>query len=109
MPSARDPSPLDLRQHHGVETPEHVEVRLELAGVGSRTAAAILDTILLYLSLLLLVIVGSNVADIGGTAGGWFTAVVILLLFVLIWGYFAAFEAWNGGRTPGKQALGIRV
>src|SRR6267143_119023 len=109
MPSARDPSPLDLRQHHGVETPEHVEVRLELAGVGSRVAAALLDTILLYLSLLLLIIVGSNVAGVDGAAGGWFTAVVILLLFVLIWGYFAAFEAWNDGRTPGKQALGIRV
>ena len=61
MPSARDPSPLDLRQHYGVETPEHVEVRLELAGVGSRMAAAVLDTIILYLSLLLLVIVGSQI------------------------------------------------
>jgi uncharacterized membrane protein SpoIIM required for sporulation/uncharacterized RDD family membrane protein YckC len=112
MPSARDPSPLDLRQHHGVETPEHVEVRLELAGVGSRMAAAVLDTILLYLSLLLLIIVGSNVVNdgwLGGTARGWFAALTILLLFALIWGYFAAFEAWNGGRTPGKQALGIRV
>src|SRR6266481_1525593 len=109
MPSARDPSPLDLRQHHGVETPEHVEVRLELAGVGSRMAAALLDTIIVYMSLLLLVVVGGGVTGVLGTAGGWFLAVVILLLFTLIWGYFAAFEAWNGGRTPGKQALGIRV
>jgi len=109
MPSARDPAPLDLRQHHGVETPEHVEVRLELAGVGSRVAAALLDTILAYLSLLLLILVGSDVGDVGGAGGGWVTAVFILLLFALIWGYFAAFEAWNGGRTPGKQALGIRV
>ena len=110
MPSARDPSPLDLRQHHGVETPEHVEVRLELAGVGSRMAAAILDSILLYLSLLLLALVGGNVFGAGlGVAGSWFLAVIILLFYGLIWGYFAAFEAWNGGRTPGKQALGIRV
>ncbi len=109
MPSARDPAPLDLRQHHGVETPEHVEVRLELAGVGSRVAAALLDTILVYLSLMLLILVGSDVGDVGGAGGGWVTAVFILLLFALIWGYFAAFEAWNGGRTPGKQALGIRV
>jgi uncharacterized membrane protein SpoIIM required for sporulation/uncharacterized RDD family membrane protein YckC len=110
MSSARDPAPLDLRQHHGVETPEHVEVRLELAGVGSRMAAAILDTILLYLSLLLLFLVGSQGVDvIGGAARGWFAAAVLLLLFGLVWGYFAAFEAWNGGRTPGKQALGIRV
>jgi uncharacterized membrane protein SpoIIM required for sporulation/uncharacterized RDD family membrane protein YckC len=110
MPSARDPSPPDLRQHHGVETPEHVEVRLELAGVGSRMAAAVLDTILLYLSLLLVILVGSKAADaIGGVVGGWFTAFLVLLLFALIWGYFTAFEALNGGRTPGKQALGIRV
>src|SRR6266702_1184300 len=109
MPSARDPAPLDLRQHHGVETPEHVEVRLELAGVGSRVAAALLDTILVYLSLMLLILVGSDVGDVGGAAGGWDIAVFILLLFALVWGYFAAFEAWNGGRTPGKQALGIRV
>ena len=87
-------------------------MRLELAGVGSRMAAAVLDTILLYLSLLLLVLVGSQVVNegwLGGAAGGWFAALVVLLLFALIWGYFAAFEAWNGGRTPGKQALGIRV
>ncbi len=112
MPSARDPSPLDLRQHHGVETPEHVELRLELAGVGSRMAAAALDTIVVYLSLLLLIIVASKVVTdgwLGGTAGGWFAALTILVLFGLIWGYFAAFEALNGGRTPGKQALGIRV
>jgi len=108
MPSARDPAPLDLRQHHGVETPEHVEVRLELAGVGSRTAAAVLDTIVVYLSLLVLFIVGGSITGLGG-GGGWFLAFIILLLFALVWGYFAAFETWNGGRTPGKQALGIRV
>jgi len=109
MPSARDPAPLDLRQHHGVETPEHVEVRLELAGLGSRMAAALLDTFLLFLTLLLVGLVTSNVNDIGGALGGWFTAFMVLLVFALIWGYFAAFEAWNGGRTPGKQSLGIRV
>src|SRR5437016_13463233 len=40
---------------------------------------------------------------------GWLAAVMLLLVFVLIWGYFTLFEALNGGRTPGKQALGIRV
>jgi uncharacterized membrane protein SpoIIM required for sporulation/uncharacterized RDD family membrane protein YckC len=73
-------------------------------------AAAILDTILLYLSLLLLLLIGSNVFRAGlGAAAPWFTALLILVFYGLIWGYFAGFEAWNGGRTPGKQALGIRV
>src|SRR5881409_1889821 len=108
--SARD---LDLRQHHGVETPEHVDVRFELAGVGSRVAAGLLDLLLLLLGLLLVWLGGTTIAsDITpphGTARGWVTAVLILLTFSLVWGYFTLFEALNGGRTPGKQLLGIRV
>src|SRR6267378_750293 len=107
--SARD---LDLREHHGVETPEHVDVQFELAGVGSRVAAALLDVLLQTLGLLGLWIIGRAIAgDVfsRGMARSWFTAVMILLMFCLLWGYFTLFEALNGGRTPGKQALGIRV
>ena len=108
---ARD---LDLRQHHGVETPEHVDVRFELAGVGSRVAAAVLDVLLLWLGLMLtfFAVVGASDGlggSEGGVARGWLTALVILATFLLVWGYFALFEGLNGGRTPGKQALGIRV
>src|SRR6266496_722786 len=108
--SARD---LDLRQHHGVETPEHVEVRFELAGVGSRLAAGPLDLLFLFLGLMLLwigggVIVG-GVLSRQGMLQGWFAAVMVLIMFSGVWGYFTLFEALNGGRTPGKQLLGIRV
>ncbi|HYU27972.1 MAG TPA: stage II sporulation protein M [Gemmatimonadales bacterium] len=108
--SARD---LDLRQHHGVETPEHVEVRFELAGVGSRMAAGLLDLLFLFLGLMVLwvgggVIVG-GVLSRQGMLQGWFAAVMVLIMFSGVWGYFTLFEALNGGRTPGKQLLGIRV
>lgn len=104
---ARD---LDLRQHHGVETPEHVDVRFELAGVGSRVAAAIMDLFLLWIAALItfFAILGSTTLG-DGVAQGWITALLILGSFLLMWGYFALFEGLNGGRTPGKQALGIRV
>ena len=108
--SARD---LDLRQHHGVETPEHVEVHFELAGVGSRMAAGLLDLLFLFLGVLLILTgwgaLGGFSSGRGADAQGWLTAVMILLLFSFVWGYFTLFEALNGGRTPGKQALGIRV
>src|SRR5262245_3271386 len=106
--SARD---LDLREHHGVETPEHVDVRFELAGVGSRVAAGLLDLMLQMLGFLGIALVGGQiVGDLSSRmARGWFGAVLILLTFCLLWGYFTLFEALNGGRTPGKQALGIRV
>ncbi|PYP19957.1 MAG: hypothetical protein DMD54_01695 [Gemmatimonadetes bacterium] len=107
-PSARDLD-LDLRQHHGVETPEHVDMRFELAGVGSRVAAALLDLFILWLATLALLIIYSWL-DVGGSvARGWAAAIMVLLGFMLFWGYFVLFEALNSGRTPGKQALGIRV
>lgn len=105
---ARDP--LDLRQQHGVETPEHVEVRLDLAGIGSRTAALTLDLIVLGLaglvvSIVLLVLWGES-GGIGGAAGPF---LIFGLIYLSLTVYFALFEALNGGRTPGKQTLGIRV
>ena len=108
--SARD---LDLRQHHGVETPEHVDVHFELAGVGSRMAAGLLDLLFLFLGVLLILTgwgaLGGFSSGRGADLQGWLTALMILLLFSFVWGYFTLFEALNGGRTPGKQALGIRV
>src|SRR4051812_12808227 len=108
--SARD---LDLRQHHGIETPEHVDVQFELAGVGSRLAAGLLDLLLLFFGLLALwigggAIIGSLVSS-PTMVRSWLSAGLIILTFCLMWGYFTLFEALNGGRTPGKQALGIRV
>ena len=109
-PSARD---LDLRELHGVETPEHVDVQFELAGVGSRLAAGLFDMLILLLALLLLSKAASVIEDglfaDSGVTRGWFTAIMLLLTFVTFWGYFTLFEALNGGRTPGKQALGVRV
>ena len=84
-------------------------MRFELAGIGSRVAAALLDLFILGLSLIGLMIIYSWLEASGGLAGGWATAVLVLLLFLLFWGYFVVFEVMNGGRTPGKQALGIRV
>ena len=88
-------------------------MQFELAGLGSRLAAGLLDLLLLWLGLMALWIGGgaivTSISSPHGTAQGWLTAGMILLTFCLIWGYFTLFEALNGGRTPGKQVLGIRV
>ncbi|HYT04806.1 MAG TPA: stage II sporulation protein M [Gemmatimonadales bacterium] len=111
-PARERPGPAaSLRQQLGIETPEHVAVHLELAGVGSRTAAALLDTVLASTALVLL---GWMIATIGfpgagGTFEGWAVAAGILLFTFGLLAYFVLMEALNGGRTLGKQALGIRV
>jgi uncharacterized membrane protein SpoIIM required for sporulation/uncharacterized RDD family membrane protein YckC len=103
-------APLDLRQEHDVETPEHVVVRLELAGVGSRTAAMLLDLVVLTVSLTALNVVTIWALRLDrAPLAGWVIAVLILLQAFAVLGYFALGEAASGGRTIGKQALGIRT
>src|SRR2546430_16489704 len=101
--SARD---LDLRQHHGIETPEHVDVQFELAGVGSRLAAGLLYLLLLLLGLLALWIGGGTIigtmSSAPGMARGWLSAGMIILTFGFLGGYFTRFQALNGGTSPGE-------
>lgn len=101
-----------MRQEYGVETPEHVEVRLELAGVGSRTAAMLIDFTLVFLAIILMnTVFIPGVRDLLGTSflGRWGLAFLVVLNSFVLLGYFALCEAVSGGRTPGKQVLGIRT
>jgi uncharacterized RDD family membrane protein YckC len=87
-----------------ITTPEHVPIRLEPAGAGSRFLATLIDWIVIMgitaatgfvLSLLLP----------QGIAG----ALTITINFVLTWGWHVFFETKKAGRTPGKRALKLRV
>jgi len=108
MLDTRERTTLSLSKRISVETPEHVILELELAGMGSRMAAGILDLTLLV-SLLMLISVVLAAADAFVAFGNWAGASLIFLWFMSFWGYFALFEALSGGRTPGKRRLGIRV
>lgn len=98
-----------------VETPEAVAFSYELAGIGSRGAAIVIDTVL----LVLLVAVEGGVAALAGllvdaagladAAMPWIIGTFILVAFATYWGYFVFGEVVRGGRTPGKRYMGIRV
>ncbi|HWH03708.1 MAG TPA: stage II sporulation protein M [Gemmatimonadales bacterium] len=116
--ATRDPSHPgtgDLRTQLDVETPEQVEVRFELAGLGSRVAALTIDLLVLFVGSVVLVIVlalfssdtgKSKSSDVPGT---WVAAFLYILYSFAMLLYFTLFEGLGGGRTPGKRALGIRV
>ena len=93
------------RQHLELDTPEHVVLDYELAGVGSRALAAIAD--------MLLVGVLSTAVTVSlvfwGSFSAWVTALQVLLLYSLVWLYFALFEGLRRGQTPGKRMVGIRT
>lgn len=102
---------LDRARSLEVETPEHVRLGFELAGVGSRAAAVILD--LLVLAAGGLVAALALAAGPGLTGSEWLSSLggtaAILLLFLLQWGYFFIAEGFFGGRTLGKKWIGLRV
>ncbi len=88
---------------------DNVPLELPLAGVGSRSLAAIID----YLFLAALAglwgtacLVTSGLLDF---AASWMWAIFTLGLFFLQWGYFAALEIVMQGQTPGKSFVGLRV
>ncbi|MCE5315544.1 MAG: RDD family protein [Armatimonadota bacterium] len=98
-----------------IMTPEQVEVRFELAGIGSRFIAVMLDTLLQALVMIIIILTltlgmgGAVWLDALGSASSWIYAVIIILVFVITGGYFLFFEATRNGQTPGKKSVGIRV
>jgi uncharacterized RDD family membrane protein YckC len=94
-----------------VETPEAVAFAYDLAGPASRGAALIVDT-----ALLVAIILAEGLAAflIGSVTGDedlvpWLIGAFGVSAFATYWGYYIYGEVVRNGRTPGKQALGIRV
>jgi uncharacterized RDD family membrane protein YckC len=100
-----------------IETPENVDLQRRLAGIGSRFAAGLIDHLLIAFMVATLIVVafafhvnlivlGTRAAD---EVGALALAVLILVSFLIYWGYFFFFELWMNGRTPGKKSVKIRV
>lgn len=92
-----------------ISTPEGVDLELVLAGLGSRFLARAVDTLLQSAGILALALVWGAASSVSEGADGWIVAVVIVVVFLLVFAYDAAFEVLGSGRTPGKRAAGIRV
>ena len=115
MPLTGEERQLEFTRRLAIETPEHVVLELELAGLGSRLGAAVYDLaiqagiLLLFVLVMALVAVGGGAALLGASASGWAGAFMIAAWFAVLWGYFTLFEGLWGGRTPGKRRMGLRV
>lgn len=100
-----------------IETPENVELRRRLAGIGSRFMAGLIDAlvILLLLAALVLVFVGVilltalDYTDLAGAFSTWLVAALVLVFYVIYWGYYVLAEMLTNGQSPGKRAMKIRV
>lgn len=99
-----------VRRTRAFVTPEGVDLRLDLATVGERAAAFLIDLMLLILVLVLLSLIALFALFGTGRTGAEVVAVLWLIgFFVLRNGYFAAFELGSRAATIGKRVLKLRV
>jgi uncharacterized membrane protein SpoIIM required for sporulation/uncharacterized RDD family membrane protein YckC len=99
-----------------VETPEQIALAYSVAGIGSRGAAAALDSIICFVTLALLALILLFTAGYAGvhlgkanTSAGWIMAAYVMAQFIVTWGYYVLFEGIWDGQTPGKRIMKLRV
>jgi uncharacterized RDD family membrane protein YckC len=98
-----------------LELPEEIDLQVELANVGSRTLAILVDIslggLVLFIIYALTLLLAHDVADdwLTKLSANVLKTVLILVIFGFQWCYFNIFEwIWNG-QTPGKRLLHLRV
>jgi len=98
-----------------IETPERVPLQFALASIGNRFLACAVDHFIQIIVILLLagglIAVSSYkaVANIPSDLPRWAIAILIIVFFLVIAGYFVFFEWLWRGQTPGKRLLKLRV
>jgi len=100
-------------KEYSVLSPEKIYFSFNLAGLGSRFAALLIDGIIQSVLAAFFVagffLMGTSFSE----EMTWFEwlviAILIIGLFIIFYGYFIFFETiWNG-QTPGKRAMKLRV
>lgn len=98
-----------------IETPERVPLHFALASIGNRFIACAIDhtiQVIVLIGMLILFLLISNTMDVGVrlvNAPKWVIALLVVMQFLIINGYFAIFEWIWRGQTPGKRWLKLRV
>jgi len=96
-------------------TPEHIELEYELAGLGSRFVAIVIDLLLqggaAAVLVLIMILLEPNIMSKGITAiySSIILSILVVLVFLVIFGYFIFFETIWSGQTPGKRISQIQV
>ncbi|MCC5948384.1 MAG: RDD family protein [Nitriliruptoraceae bacterium] len=99
----------DLPGPAAVVTPDAVGLDLDLATIGSRGVAFMVDLLLITVGLFLLILAQALLGGAGFVPGWAGIAIALVFVFVLLVGYPIGFEVMNHGQTPGKMMLGLRV
>ncbi|HEV3167615.1 MAG TPA: RDD family protein [Isosphaeraceae bacterium] len=98
-----------------IETPEQIDVSLELAGLGSRFVAQVIDWAVKFGLILVFVVLVTFTMQILGISSAsrigeyMVAAVLVVLIYAFLLGCDIYWEVSSSGQTPGKRLAGIRV
>ncbi|MGB8644956.1 MAG: RDD family protein [Anaerolineae bacterium] len=98
-----------------IETPENIAFGYDVAGLGSRFVAAFIDNLILGILYTILGIAftllsfTSVLTRLPSDLTSILPALVLLVMFLLWFGYYIVFEIFMGGQSPGKRLLNLRV
>lgn len=98
-----------------VETPENIRFGYDVADIGSRFLAILIDSLLQGMLYLLLTVAVAFLAarlsqvDLPRPVNDALAILLILVLFLIQFGYFLFFEIILNGQTPGKRVFHLRV
>src|SRR5258707_2870149 len=98
-----------------IETPERVPLHFALASIGNRFIACAIDHTIQIVTLVVLFVffaIIADYADLGSrltNAPKWIIALLVVLVFLLMSGYFAIVELLWHGQKPGNRWMKLRV
>ncbi|MBC8060683.1 MAG: RDD family protein [Clostridiaceae bacterium] len=96
-----------------ITTPENIEVEYVLAEIASRVAAAVIDTVIQGVLILPLAIgillIFSFADDFWVNYNGWIIGGSLIILILIVYGYYIVMELSMNGQTIGKKALKLRT
>lgn len=104
---------------YSISTPENVDLHLEIAGLGNRLLAQLVDSLINLLTAFIVIIIALITGYLISTSPldaqskniwyGVLAMISIFIIFIQLNCYFIVFEAIWQGQTPGKKVAEIRV
>lgn len=96
-----------------ITTPENIEIEYRLAGLGARAAAAVIDMLIqasaIIVILITLIALEIDPIELYEDHQGWVIGIVIIVVWIIVYGYFIIFEMSMNGMTPGKKIFRLRT